>query len=334
MRNFSGAPLWRGLFFLLITISAQAKTYPVSDHYDGKVFFNPEKNQLISFWEVLKWKLNGDAVAWPDSLPNQTYVLPKLAADQRAIVTFINHASFLIQLKNLNVLTDPIFSERASPFSFMGPKRVRLPGLKLDELPKIDVVIISHNHYDHLDLPSLVALDAKYHPLFLVPLGDEELLKEAGIQNVREMDWWQEQVVQEHKIIFTPAQHWSARGAFDKCESLWGSYFIISDNFKTYFGGDTGYSSHFSNIRLRLGSPDLALLPIGAYKPQNLMQVNHMGPDEAVKAHRDLNSAFSIGMHFGTFPLTDEGINEPVDEFKKTQVEYMVTLDHGESKSF
>lgn len=322
------------LALTLISFGGKAQEYPVSDHYDGKVFFNPEKNQLISFWDVLKWKMNGSAVVWPDQVPNKNYPLPKLTSEQRAIVTFINHASFLFQLKELNVLTDPIFSDRASPFSFMGPKRVRSPGLKIEELPKIDVVIISHNHYDHLDLASLTALDAKFHPLFLVPLGDEKLLKEAGIQNVREMDWWEEQTIRDYRIVFTPAQHWSARGAFDKCESLWGSYFILSSTFKAYFGGDTGYSTHFAKIRERLGAPDLALLPIGAYMPAELMQINHMNPQEAVVAHRDLNSGFSIGMHFGTFPLTDEGLNEPVERLKKMDIDNFLILDHGESRSF
>lgn len=325
------------MHFLVILCSfsiAFSATYPISDHYDGKIFFNPEKNNLHSFWEVLKWKMTAEDNEWPDHRANKTYTLPPLDLDSRAVVTFINHASFLIRLKNLNVLTDPIFSERASPFRFMGPKRIREPGIKLEELPQIDVVVISHNHYDHLDLESLKRLDAKFHPLFLVPLGDKKLLKTQRLQNVREMDWWEEQIIREHKIVFTPAQHWSARNLFDKCESLWGGFFILSPNFKTYFAGDTGYSSHFNNIKLRLGSPDLSLLPIGAYAPRYFMGVNHMEPEEAVRAHRDLGSLFSIGMHFGTFPLTDEKIDEPVERLKKTKTENFMVLDQGESKIF
>lgn len=317
-----------------LSTSAQAKVYPKSDHYDGKKFFNPEKNQLHTLWELIKWQATAQDNMWPDLIPNKTYPLPPISPEQRAVATFIGHATFLIQLKDLNVLTDPMFSERASPIRFMGPKRIREPGIKLEELPEIDVVVISHNHYDHLDLESLKMLDAKFHPLFLVPLGNEKLLKEAGIQFVREMDWWQEHIIREHKITFTPAQHWSARGPFDKCETLWGSYFIQSPNFKTYFAGDTGLAAHFGNIRLRLGAPDLSLLPIGAYDPQYFMKVNHMTPEEAYQAHQDLNSGFSIGMHFGTFPFTDEKIAEPTERLKKIAPKGFITLDQGESRTF
>ena len=160
------------------------------------------------------------------------------------------------------------------------------------------------------------------------------LLPKSGLENVKELDWWQEQMVKGHKIIFTPSQHWSGRSLFDKRESLWGSYFIHSPNFKTYFGGDTGYSSHFQNIKLRLGIPDLSFLPIGSYEPQYFMKVDHMNPEEAVLAHKDLESNFSLGMHFGTFQLTDEPFNEPVERLKKTGVTNFEVLDHGESKKF
>lgn len=320
---------------LLLTSLAQADSkYPLSDHYDGKVFFNPNEHHMHSLWDILKWKLTADTAEWPQTVANKDYPLLMVSAEQRSVVTFINHATFLIQLKDLNILTDPLFAKRASPMTFMGPKRIREPGIQLEMLPKIDVVIISHNHYDHLDLEALKQLDAKFHPLMLVPLGDEKLLKEAGIQNVREMDWWQEQEIREHKIVFTPSQHWSARGLFDKCESLWGSYFVLSPEFKLYFGGDSGYGPHFGNIRLRLGAPDVSLLPIGAYAPRYFMKYHHMEPEEAVKAHADLNSNLSIGMHFGTFQLTDEAVDEPVDRLKKAGVESFVILDQGESKTF
>jgi L-ascorbate metabolism protein UlaG (beta-lactamase superfamily) len=323
------------LILLLLNSLAQAETkYPLSDHYDGKVFFNPDEHHMHTLWDILKWKLTADTAEWPQTVANNDYPLPMVSAEQRSVVTFINHATFLIQLKDLNILTDPLFAKRASPMTFMGPKRIREPGIQLEMLPKIDVVIISHNHYDHLDLEALKQLDAKFHPLMLVPLGDEKLLKEAGIQNVREMDWWQEQEIREHKIVFTPSQHWSARGLFDKCESLWGSYFILSPDFKLYFGGDSGYGPHFGNIRLRLGAPDVSLLPIGAYAPRYFMKYHHMEPEEAVKAHADLNSNLSIGMHFGTFQLTDEAVDEPVERLKKTGENSFITLDQGESKNF
>jgi L-ascorbate metabolism protein UlaG (beta-lactamase superfamily) len=321
------------LLILFLSLNTFAK-YPLSDHYNGEEFFNPGHHELKSFWQVIKWKAITDPVPWPEFVANKSYPFTPFHPDQKAKVTFINHATFLLQFDNLTVLTDPIFSKRASPVSFAGPKRVREPGLSWDQLPPVDVVIISHNHYDHLDLASLKNLDQKYHPLFLVPLGDEALLKKSDIQNVREMDWWQDQKVKEYIITFTPAQHWSARGLFDKCESLWGSFYISGNEFKVYFGGDTGYAGHFNNIRLKLGSPDLALLPIGAYEPRWFMKFSHMNPEDAVLAHKDLAPGLSIGMHFGTFQLTDEGINDPLDALKKVAPQNFVTLDQGESRDF
>jgi L-ascorbate metabolism protein UlaG (beta-lactamase superfamily) len=322
------------LLMSLMSFALSAKDYPISDHYDGKKFFNPTENQLHTVWELIKWRVTAKDNQWPDQIANKVYPVPVLSSANRAIATFVGHSTFLLQLKELNVLTDPMFSERASPVKFIGPKRIRAPGLKLEELPKIDVVIISHNHYDHLDLESLKVLDGKYHPLFLVPLGNEKILKEAGIQNVHEMDWWEEHIIREHKFTFTPAQHWSGRGLFDKCETLWGSFFIQSPTFKTYFAGDTGLATHFANIRLRLGAPDLSLLPIGGYEPQYFMKINHMTPEEAFIAHQDLNSTFSIGMHFGTFPFTDEPVQDPVERLKKKKSEVFNVLDHGESRVF
>lgn len=321
------------ILLLCFCLSTWAK-YPLSDHYNGDTFFNPGNHEIKSLWQVLKWKLTTEASPWPATVPNRKYPFATFSPDQRAKITFINHATFLLQFEDLTVLTDPIFAKRASPVSFAGPKRVREPGLRLEELPAVDVVIISHNHYDHLSLESLKHIDEKFHPLFLVPLGDEELLKKAGIQNVREMDWWQEQRVKEHTITFLPAQHWSARGLFDKCKSLWGSYFISGKDFKTYFAGDTGYSDHFKRIRERLGGPDVALLPIGAYEPRWFMKFSHMNPEDAVVAHSDLAAKLSIGMHFGTFQLTDEGIDDPVEALKRVAAENFIILDQGESRDF
>jgi L-ascorbate metabolism protein UlaG (beta-lactamase superfamily) len=215
---------------------------------------------------------------------------------------------------------------------------VRRAGLEIEELPKIDVVLISHNHYDHLDLESLKRIDRKFHPIFLVPLGDDKLLTQNGIQNVWPMDWWEDFKVKDTSITFAPTQHWSARGLFDKCESLWGSFFIKSPDLSIYFAGDTGLASHFKQIRERLGRPDLALLPIGAYEPRYFMKVNHMNPEEAVLAHLDLSRPVSIGMHFGTFPLADEAYDEPPQRLKEALIKAQIPgeefslLDHGQSK--
>lgn len=332
----------RHLFFvvalLLFNETVLGSSYKVSDHYDGKTFFNPgQKGDLKSFWQVLKWKMTADTVEWPEHVPNKNYPFRPITPTEKVNATFINHSTFLIQLQGMNILTDPVYSERASPYTFVGPKRARLPGIPFEVLPKIDVVVISHNHYDHMDMETLKQLDAKFHPLFLVPLGDEKKLRKNGIQTVKAMDWWEEVKVRDVKITFAPAKHWSARELWDKNECLWGSFMIDSGNSKIYHAGDTGYGPHFLDIKSRLGAPDLALLPIGAYMPRWFMKPHHMDPEDAVKAHIDLGSAKSIGMHFGSFQLTDEGIDEPETylgrelQKYKIQPDKFIILDQGQA---
>ncbi|WP_408096932.1 MBL fold metallo-hydrolase [Peredibacter sp. HCB2-198] len=304
-----------------------SETYKTSDHYNGKTFLNPGQNDLKSFWQVLKWKMTNARVEWPKNVPIKNFPLRMLAPDEKVSATWINHSTFLLQFPGLNVLTDPVYSERTSPFTFAGPKRVKEPGIPLDILPKIDVVVISHNHYDHLDLETIKKLDAKFHPLFLVALGDERLLLKEGIQNVKAMDWWEEVRVKDLRFIFAPSQHWSARSLWDKNESLWGSFMMDSGATKVYFAGDTGYGKHFLDVKSRLGAPDLALLPIGAYKPQWFMRFHHMNPEDAVKAHIDLGSNRSIAMHYGTFQMADEGIDEPERDLKLAREQYKISED-------
>lgn len=327
-------------FFLILVAGCAMAKYPLSDHYDGKTFSNITPTEHKSLFAVLKWKITTQAAQWPDEVKNNSYDLPRLTDEKTAIVTWINHATFLIQMKDLVIMTDPIFSERASPFTFLGPKRVRNPGFSLDVLPKVDVVLISHNHYDHLDLESLKILNQKFSPLFIVPLGDKELLESAGIRNVLEQDWWNETRFSDIKITFLPAQHWSARGLFDKSKTLWGSYLIDNGKKKIYFAGDTGYGKHFSLIKEKFGKPDLSLLPIGAYEPRWFMKDYHMNPEDAVGAHLDLGTQRSIGMHFGTFQLTDESIDDPVHELDRAKAKFQIKdnefmlLDTGESYQF
>lgn len=306
----------------------------MSDHFDGKRFFNPGHNDENSFFEVLKWKFTADTKKWPETVPNKSYATPTLPEGKKASFTFINHATFLVQLPGLNFLTDPVYSERVSPVTFAGPKRAREPGVAFDALPAIDVVIISHNHYDHLDLATLKNLDAKFHPLFIVPLKVREFLLKEGLQNVVELDWWQEFKVKDTNVIFTPSLHWSSRTLWDKYETLWGSFMVKAPGFSFYFGGDTGYAEHFRDIKMRLGSPDVALLPIGAYEPRWFMKKHHMNPAEAVQAHKDLEAGMSFPMHFGTFQLTDEGIDDPVTDLKKAlgDVKNFEVLDQGEGR--
>lgn len=328
---------WTFLILLItMSVNVSCSTYPKSDHYDGKVFFNPNGTGTKTFWDVLKWKWNAEPVKWPEQVGNKEHPFRKISPADKGVVTFINHATFLVQLPGLTFITDPVFSQRASPFTFAGPKRFRNPGIELENLPALDLVVISHNHYDHLDIETLKILDGKFHPLFIVPLGDEKLLKREGIQNVKAMDWWEETIVKDTKVTFAPSQHWSSRSLWDKCESLWGAYQVGP----IYFAGDTGYGEHFKQTFEKLGSPEIALLPIGAYEPRYFMKGHHMNPEDAVMAHKDLQAKKSFGMHFGTFQLTDEGIDEPVEKLKEARTKFglieenFTVLDQGESYNY
>ena len=336
----------RGGFLLILSlfvceVALSKNQYPISDHFDGKKFHNPGKNDdLKSIWQVIKWQLTGDRDPFPDHVAIKNYPMRPLTSTEKINATFINHATFLIQLPGLNIITDPVYSERVSPFSFAGPKRAKEPGIPFDVLPKIDLVIVSHNHYDHLDIETLKQLDEKFHPLFLVPLGEEKLLGKNGIQNIKAMDWWEEVKVKDVKITFAPAQHWAGRWLWDRNETLWGSFMIDNGVQKIYHAGDTGYGPHFLDIKKRLGAPDLALLPIGAYEPRWFMKHYHMNPEESVKAHIDLAATRSIAMHYGTWQLTDEGIDKPVEDLivarKKLEVaeDKFLILDQGQALSY
>lgn len=323
------------IIFLLLPLLAFS--YTKSDHFDGKIFHNPDGDDLKSFWQVLKWKLGTSAVPWPSHVPIKNFPVRAKAPNEKLSLTFINHSTFLIEVDGLNILTDPIYSERASPVSFAGPKRVREPGRPFDFLPPIDVVIISHNHYDHLDLPTIQDLDKKFHPLFIVPLGDEKTLLDAGVQNVKALDWWEEVRVKNTRFIFAPAKHWSARSLWNKNKSLWGSFMIDNGPKKIYFAGDTGFGNHFTEIKKRLGPPDIALIPIGAYKPEWFMKFYHTNPEEAVKAHLDLEAKKTFAMHFGTFQMSNEGIDEPERDLKLAMKNLNVSeedfqiLEHGQT---
>lgn len=290
----------------------------MSDHFNGKHFSNLYPSKEPGFLDVLRWKLGYPATKWPAHIPNtQIPALPSVIAENEVFVTFINHASLLIQIAGLNIITDPIFSLRASPFSWVGPKRARDPGLALDDLPKIDLVLISHNHYDHMDLPSLKQLAVKHNPQFIVPLNNAHYLKSKGITKIIELDWWQQFPINDHQsITFVPMHHWSKRTLFDNNEALWGGYFIKDFSMKILFAGDTGFGNgkHFEAIREKCGKIDLGLLPIGSYEPRWFMQYHHLNPEDAVKVHLLLGCKQSIGMHFGTFQLTNEAHDAPALE--------------------
>lgn len=331
------------LFFAAFIGCASPQERKISDHFDGVKFFNPTLAGKFypGFMDVLRMisEPNG---TWPVEVKNQG--IPRCNKDLKPdniAITFVNHATFLLQTPGVNILTDPIWSERASPLSWVGPKRVRLPAVKFEDLPKIDLIIISHNHYDHLDKETLRQLNARFSPKFIVPIGDRALLESIGIKDVTELDWWESfQINPSTQITFTPTQHSSARGLFDRDHSLWGSYFIRYGERSVYFGGDAAYSVHYSEIKKLLGSPEIALLPIGAYAPRWFMQPLHMNPADAVLAHKDLGAKLSIGMHYGTFPMAKESFEQPQSDLKEALVKEnipeksFVTLEEGETKIY
>ena len=314
-----------------------------SDHFDGKRFFNPTLPHGFQHSRRTVIKMMREPRApWPVWVENKG--VPRLDGplrDGEIAITFVNHATFLIQTRAATLLTDPMWSERASPFRRVGPRRVRHPGVAFEDLPRIDVVLLSHNHYDHLDLATLARLRRRFGPTVLAAAGDGRLLAPLGFPRLHELDWWNEvRIGAGIKITFVPAQHFSARGLFDRRRSLWGGYVIEAAERRVYFGGDTGYSTHFADIRARLGAPDVALLGIGAYEPRWFMQPVHMDPAEAVRAHRDLGARTSIGMHFGTFQLTAEAIDAPQAELKRALADSGIaesefaTLHEGETRIY
>lgn len=309
------------------TACANQSNLHLSDHFDGTVYYNPWSGPVQkSFLDFLKWRLTAAPGDWPTELVANRAQPQLVSAGQAASihVTYIGHATTYIQNGQINILTDPHFSERASPLGFIGPKRARKPGVELAQLPGVDFVIISHNHYDHLDLPTLLALEERFHPHFIVPIGNASLLRSEGLQRVTELDWWESL----GNIQLVPAQHWSARSIWDHNLALWGGYVVNLDGFKIFFAGDTGYGPHFRMIRERCGVMDLSLLPIGAYEPRWFMSYQHMNPAEAVQAHFDLDSKRSLGIHFETFQLTDESFYTPrrelADALDKAKVSHDV----------
>ena len=247
--------------------------------------------------------------AWPPWIEGPAHQPPPLNGSS-AVVTFIGHSTFLIQTAQGNILTDPMYSERAGPAPF-GPRRARPPAVRFEHLPDISLVLLSHNHYDHCDRGTLRRLAERFDPLVITPLGNASLVRSAGIRRVEELDWWQHADTAPLPIMLTPAQHFSARTPFDRNRALWGGFTIGVDGARIFFAGDTAYAPFFADIPRRAGAIDLALLPIGAYEPRWFMQAVHMNPAEAVQAHIDLGGPASVGMHFGTFQLTAEDIGEP-----------------------
>jgi L-ascorbate metabolism protein UlaG (beta-lactamase superfamily) len=317
------------------SIRKGAGTRKASDHFDGARFINPSGAAGQPFSAVPKM-LREPRTRWPARVDIQTRQPPGLdGAD--AVITFIGHATFLIQTSAGNILTDPIYSERAGPLNLMGPRRVRLPAVEFADLPPISTVLLSHNHYDHCDRRTLRMLADRFDPLVVTPLGNAPIVRSSGLERVEELDWWDEAHRSRLSITLTPAQHFSARSPFDRNRALWGGFSLVIGGCRIYFAGDTAYGPFFRDIRKRLGPIGLALLPIGAYEPRWFMQSIHMNPAEAVQAHLDLETTASIGMHFGTFQLTSEGIDAPLVALDEARRDRNVppsefrTLEFGES---
>lgn len=308
------------LGIILPVMASSQKITPESTYQNPEgVFFNPfvKEEDHPGFSQMMKWFWERKS---PDTSDSTIGVnIPREAPDMSRIfhpndsliqVTWIGHSTFLIQLDGLNFLTDPIFSERCSPLEWIGPKRFTPPSISIDSLPPIDFVILSHNHYDHLDLPTAHAL-GKWTKWF-VPLGVKEIFESEGLSNVEELDWWGKTDLGPLEIVCTPNQHFSGRSPLDRNESLWGSWAVIGSHQRIWFAGDTGYNPfQFKEIGENYGPFDVALIPIGAYNPEWIMRDHHVNPSEAVSIHRYVRSKFSIGMHWGTFTLTDEPIDEP-----------------------
>jgi L-ascorbate metabolism protein UlaG (beta-lactamase superfamily) len=290
-----------------------------SDHFNGSQFVN-RVPMAKGAGDLLRlgWGAATESEQWPDWVE----IEPGSIAEQRVYdgiaVTYINHATFLIQVGGVNILTDPIYSKRASPFQWTGPARVHQPGLDFEQLPPIDVILVSHNHYDHLDEATLrrfAAMDDQ--PLVLSGLGNGRLFEQLGLRRYRDLDWEEGYELGGLEFVFAECRHRSGRGVTDQMKTLWGSFVIETPAGNIYFAGDTGYGPHFRDTGERHGPFALALLPIGAYEPRWFMKDVHLNPAEAVQAHQDLGAEFSIGMHFGTFQLTYEAIEQPVIDLER-----------------
>ena len=307
---------------------------------DGIFYNNYIDHKMATFKEFWKWRKESTKPK-PLSFPLANND-PKFLQENRKqkTLTWIGHASFLIQLDGINILTDPHLTERASPIVFAGPSRTTPPGLAIEDLPEIDVIVISHNHYDHLDYQTILKITRKQinrQPLVLVPLKLKKLLKSFGARNVRELDWWDTTTFKNLNIHSVPVQHWSNR-SFNTNKTLWCGWVFENEDFKSIFVGDTGYSKDFSTIQQKFGPMDLSMIPIGAYAPRWFMKDHHCNVEESIQIHKDLKSKKSIAMHWGTFQLTDEPMDEPVKLLKKLTIENnflpdeFIAMTHGESK--
>jgi N-acyl-phosphatidylethanolamine-hydrolysing phospholipase D len=328
---------------------------PAKPHHRPDGFQNNHKSFRGKRWhELLRWKWQAWRGGHPRPVTTPIPIVPpdlefihanaKAGLAMQPAMTWVGHITVLVQIGGLNLLTDPVFSERCSPSQWAGPKRHTPPGLTLDQLPHVDVVLLSHNHYDHMDEASLLALtrQAGGPPLFITPLAHQSWFAQRGIHQVVELDWWDTHVLHATPrsaampVTLTPSQHWSARTPFDAMRSLWGGFAVRSPDCHLFFAGDTAYSPDFADIRQHFapeqtaelgGGFDIALLPIGAYEPRWFMHDQHVNPAEAVQIFKDLDCKQALAVHWGAFTLTDEPLDEPPRALVKALGEQGLSVD-------
>jgi L-ascorbate metabolism protein UlaG (beta-lactamase superfamily) len=307
---------------------------PRTDHFDGQRFHNHHEGRQSGL-AFLKWRMTHQPTPWPPYRDLPFGPPPPARVDNGALrLTFVNHSTTLIQIDGVNILTDPIWSERPSPVSFAGPRRHRPPGIRFRDLPPIDLVLVSHNHYDHLDVATLHRLQWRHRPRIVTALGNARLMARHGIHGAVDLDWWQAAPIGPLIVTCVPARHFSARGLSDRNRNLWSGFVVSAPSGNVYFAGDTGWGAHFETIGARFDPLRLALLPIGSYLPRWFMKPAHIDPAQAVDAHLALGARTSIPIHYGTFALGDDGEDEPVLELEQALQQKgnppFVILDHGE----
>lgn len=297
----------------------------------GRRYENPDGGRARGLLDVLRWKATSRPETSPPFVADVRQSKPP-SSGRKLSVTMVNHSTVLVQQAGCAILTDPVWSERASPFAWTGPRRRRAPGVRLEDLPPLDAVLISHNHYDHLDLATLRRLAGARRTRFVVPAGVGALLRSQNLGPVDELAWGESVALGRAVVHCVPAQHFSGRGLFDRDRTLWCGYVIEAEEGAVYYAADTGFGSHFARIRERFGSPRLALLPIGAYLPRWFMSPVHMDPEEAVRAHTILGAETSIAIHHGTFQLADEAIDTPKKRLRELGApDSFLILENGQS---